>query len=518
MKFRLFLRAAAVAALLGLAGGGLALAAKDQDKAGADRPAARPPLQLQVDGSSIDRSPAEHNSYAPVVKRDSASVVAVYSSKKVQSRDMSQLFNDPVFRHFFNVPGQGGEGEGEGENGGGGNGGRHPRESIQQSLGSGVIVTSDGYVLTNNHVVEGADDVKVKFGQPEKEYKATIVGRDTEADVAVLKIDATGLPAAVLGDSDLLQVGDTVLAMGDPFGIGLTVTHGIVSALGRNSLGIEAYEDFIQTDAPINPGNSGGGLFDSSGRLVGLNTAILSHSGGSNGVGFAIPINLVKSRAEQGIPSGKVARGFLGVALQPLTPDLATQFGVTTGALVADVNPDTPAARAGLKAGDIVTRLNGKTVEDYTQLRLSVSEMIPGTEVTLDVMRDGKTQVFHVKLGERPTKSLAGGGDHPSSTGDQGVLNGVTVGDITSEIREQLQLPAGVHGAVVTEVDPDSASAKAGLARGDVILELDRKPVHNADEAVKLSDEIKGPKVLVRLWRGGSSRYVVVDETPPAAP
>jgi serine protease Do len=514
MKPRILSRTAAWVGVLVLAGGGVALAAKD--KTAEAWPVDRPPLRLQVDSNPIDRSPAAHNSFAPVVKQVSPSVVAVYSSKKVRQQDMNQLFNDPVFRHFFGAPGQGQGGEDEGGDNGNGNipgNGRHSHESIQQSLGSGVIVSSDGYVITNNHVVADADDVKIKFGQPEKEYKATIVGRDAEADVAVLKIDATGLTAAKLGDSDQLQVGDTVLAMGDPFGIGLTVTHGIVSALGRNSLNIEAYEDFIQTDAPINPGNSGGGLFDSEGRLVGINTAILSHSGGSNGVGFAIPINLVRALAEQLIHSGKVARGFLGVALQPLTPDLATQFGVTSGALVSDVSPKTPASRAGLKAGDIITRMDGKAVEDFSQLRLAVSEMIPGTSVVLDVVRDGKPLTFKVRLEERPTKALAGA-EHAVGSSDQGVLNGVTVGDITAEMREQLQLPSEVNGAVITEVDPDSASAKAGLARGDVILELERKPVHNADEAVKLSDEIKGPKVLVRLWRGGTSRYVVVDETP----
>ena len=303
--------------------------------------------------------------------------------------------------------------------------------------------------------------------------------------------------------------------MGDPFGVGLTVTHGIVSALGRNNLQIEAYEDFIQTDAPINPGNSGGPLIDSKGRLVGINTAILSHSGGSNGVGFAIPINLAKrSLAEQLIRTGKVARGFLGVSLQEITPDLAAQFGTTTGALVSDVSPGTPADKAGLKAGDVITMMNGKKVEDFSQLRLAVSEMAPGTEVTLDILRDSKPLTLKIKLGERPTKSLAGGADHVQSGGNEGVLNGVTVGDITPEIREQLQLPPDLKGALITEVDPDSASARAGLSRGDVIVDLDHKAVHNADEAVKMSDEIKGPKVLVRVWRSGSSRYVVVDESP----
>jgi len=329
--------------------------------------------------------------------------------------------------------------------------------------------------------------------------------------VAVLKIDATDLPAATLGDSDQLQVGDTVLAIGDPFGIGLTVTHGIVSALGRNNLNIEAFEDFIQTDAPINPGNSGGALLDTTGRVVGINTAILSHSGGSNGVGFAIPVNLVRSIAEQLVRHGKVERGFMGVTLQEITPDLATQFGTTHGALVADVQAGSPAAKAGLKSGDVIVKFNGKPVEDFRQLRLTVSQLPPGTDATLDYLRDGKTQTSSLKLGSRPSSALAAG-DHENGS-KEGVLNGVTVGDITPDIRGQLQLPETVQGAVITDVDPGSASARAGLNRGDVILDLDRKPVHNADDAVRLSDEIKGPKVLVRLWRNGASQYVVVDES-----
>ncbi|MGH7995316.1 MAG: DegQ family serine endoprotease [Opitutaceae bacterium] len=474
-------------------GAGYVLWAKEEH-----HPADHPPLQLSVDAAPLDRAGRLPISFAPVVKRAEASVVYISSTKRVRTPDMSPFFNDPMFRHFFGplVPGMGG----------------NPQYQREESLGSGVIVSSNGYILTNNHVVEGADHVTVKFADTQKQYTAKVIGRDPEADVAVLKIDATGLPAAVLGDSDQLQVGDNVLAVGDPFGIGLTVTHGIVSALGRNDLHIEAYEDFIQTDAPINPGNSGGPLLDVDGRVVGLDTAIVSQSGGSNGIGFAIPINLVRSLADQLIRTGKVERGFLGVELQEITPDLAEEFGTTSGALVADVEPGTPADKAGLKSGDVIVKCNGKKVEDFRQLRLAVGEMAPGTEVHLEYLRGKETHQVEVKLGVRPPEGKAGQNNAAPGT-DNGVLDGVSVGDITSDLRDELQIPQGLQGAVITDVAPDSASAQAGLQKGDVILGLDRRPVHNADEAVKLSEEIKGPKVLVRLWHAGSTEYVVVDES-----
>ena len=477
----------------------------------------RPAPQFQVDNSPVDRDAVMRVSFAPVVKRVEDSVVYIWSSKKVKaSNDMSQLFHDPQFRKFFGPmlpPNQGGDGNGGGQGGG--------RTEKQESLGSGVIVSSNGYVLTNNHVVEGADEVKVRFGEPRKEFKAVVIGRDADADVAVLKIEATGLPAATLGDSDQLQVGDTVLAIGDPFDIGLTVTHGIVSALGRNNLQLEAFEDFIQTDAAINPGNSGGALLDTKGRVVGINTAILSHNGGSNGVGFAIPINLVRSIAQQLISSGKVSRGFLGVTLQEISPELAEEFGSTSGALVADVRAGSPAEKAGLQSGDIITKLNGKTVIDMPQLRFAVSELAPGSTVTLDYLRKGKTTTVSVKLGDRSDKSLAGddsGGPAGAADKDSGVLNGVSVTDITPEVRDELRLPATLKGAVISEVDPESASAQATppLQKGDVILDLDHKPVRNADEAIKLSAQIAGPKVLVRFWRAGAIQFVVVDESVAA--
>ena len=489
MKSSLFSRRFLWLLAAALFGGGLALCAKD-------KAAPHPPLTLQLDPAAIDRNASSPVSYAPVVKKTAASVVYVFSTKKVRQPDMSQYFQDPMFRRFFGLPDPGQA---------------QPREQVQHSLGSGVIVAADGYVLTNNHVIDGADEVKVAFGEPRKEYKATVVGRDAKADIAVLKIDATGLPAATLGDSDQLEVGDTVLAIGNPFGIGLTVTHGIVSAVGRGNLGIEDYENFIQTDAPINPGNSGGALLDSKGRVVGINTAIISRSGGFNGVGFAIPINAARAIAEQLVATGRVARGFMGVNTQSLSPELAAEFSVKQGALITDVTPDSPADKAGFKSGDIITKLNGAPIEDPRHLQLAVIQLAPDTEVTVEYVRDGKTLSTKFKLGELPSQTIASG-NHAAGN-NEGVLNGVTVSDITPEIRAQLQLPSDLQGALITNVDPESASAEAGLQEGDIVLSLNRQPVNNANEAVRLSEEIKGPKVIVRLWRKGVSRFVLVDES-----
>lgn len=491
MKTRKSLSQLLLVAALAVAGGaGLAYCA-------GDKPAERPPLKLQVDAKPIDRSD-ERASYAPMVKRTSPSVVSVFSTKKVRaSENMSPLFNDPMFRRFFGDPRRFGS----------------PRDSIQNSLGSGVIVSKDGYIVTNNHVIEGADEVKIAIGEPRQEFKATVVGRDPKTDIAVLKIDGKDLSPATLGDSDQLQVGDVVLAIGNPFGLTSTVTTGIVSALGRGGLGIETYEDFIQTDAAINPGNSGGALLDTQGRVIGINTAILSRTGGSNGVGFAIPINLVRSVVEQLVTTGRVDRGFMGVSTQNLTADLATQFGVDRGALVTDVSPDSPAQKAGLKSGDIITKVNGAPVLDPRTLQLAVTRLAPGTEVTVEYLRDGKTESVKFKLGKLAGQSLSGDHEAGGVGSDEGVLNGVTVGELDAQTRSQLSIPRSVEGALITNVDPDSASAMAGLQEGDVILSLDRKPVKNAEEAVKLSEEIKGPKVVVRVWREGSSRYIVVDES-----
>ncbi|MBI5766638.1 MAG: Do family serine endopeptidase [Verrucomicrobia bacterium] len=476
---------------LSIAATGLVLAA------GADKSESRPPLKLSVDAKPIDRTTAERVSYSPIVKKTAPSVVYVFSSKKAPARDASSFYDDPTFRRFFNLPDPG-------------RGGRAPSQP-QQGLGSGVIVSADGYIVTNHHVVDEADEVKVAFGEPRKEYKATVVGSDAGADVALLKIDAKGLPAATLGDSDQLEVGDVVLAIGNPFGVGQSVSRGIVSALSRGGLGIERYEDFIQTDAAINPGNSGGALLDTAGRLIGVNVAILSRSGGFNGIGFAIPSNQVRGIVDQLAKHGRVERAMLGVDTQPLESDLTELFKVDGGALIAEVRAGSAAEKSGLKSGDIITKVDGTTIKDNRHLQNTITRFAPGTEVTVEYVRDGKTEKTKAKLTRLPDKALAS--NEGAAGGDDGVLNGVAIDELTAQMRRQLRVPERVDGVVVTQVDPKSASARAGIREGDVISSLDRRPITDVKQAVKLSEEIKGPKVLVQLWRGGSSRFLVVDES-----
>jgi serine protease Do len=495
MKTKLFSRLF-LSATLALAFFAPAQAAGD-NKPAPKAAAPRPPLQLRIDTRPINRDGADRVSYAPIVSKTAASVVFVYSSKKIRGQDLSPLFNDPMFRRFFDVPGHGGK----------------TPDQTEQGLGSGIVITADGYILTNNHVVEGADEVKVSIGASTKKYDAKVIGRDSLADIAVLKIEPTGaMVPAVFGDSDQLQVGDVVLAIGNPFGIGQSVSRGIVSALSRGELGIEKLEDFIQTDAAINPGNSGGALIDSDGRVVGINTAILSSSGGFNGVGLAIPINLVRFVAEQIVNKGHVDRGFLGVATQDLGDDLGAQFGSDHGAVVTEVTPGSPADKAGLKAGDVITKLNRTDIRDQRHLVLLVTQLAPDTPVTIEYLRDGKPKTVSAQLARRDEKLAGSERTERDASKDEGVLNGVEVGDITPELREQFDIPPRVNGAIITSIDANSPSAQQGLRQGDVILQLDRKPVSNADEAVKLSEEIKGPKVMVLVWRKNTTRFIVIDE------
>jgi serine protease Do len=349
------------------------------------------------------------------------------------------------------------------------------------------------------------------------------VGRDPQTDIAVVKVDSKDLPAIKFAESAKAEVGDRVLAIGNPFGIGETVTTGIVSAKGRRpNLGL-AYEDFIQTDAAINPGNSGGALVDIDGRLIGLNTAILSRSGGFQGVGLAVPSDLVRNVVDNLVQNGKVVRGFIGVKIQDVTPDLAESFGLKdhAGALVADVTPGSPAAKAGLKDGDVITEVEGNAIADSGQLRMAVSQTAPGTKLALSVLRDGKTENLTVTTATAPNQRRSRGNESPGIAGnedDTGVLNGVSVSDLDPATRQQYNVPAGIHGALITEVAPDSASARAGLQPGDVILEINHKPVTSADEAIKLSEDSSNKKTLLRLWSRGGTIFAVVDETATPTP
>ena len=463
-----------------------------------------PAPKFQLDAKPINRDAAERVSYSAVVKKTAPSIVYISTSKKVRAQ-ANPFFDDPTFRRYFGIP--------DPDSGGGNGGGRgRGREQTQNALGSGVIVTADGYILTNNHVVDGADEIKVAFGEPRKEFKATVVGRDEKADVAVVKIDATNLPAATLGDSDKLEIGDVVLAIGNPFGVGQSVSRGIVSALSRGGLGIETYEDFIQTDAAINPGNSGGALFDTDGRVVGLNTAILSRTGGFNGIGFAIPINQARGLAEQLVTKGRVDRAFLGVTTQSLDADLSSMFKATQGALINEVRPGTPAEKAGLKNGDLITKIDGVDIRDNRHLQLMITRFAPGTEVKITYLRGDQTATATAKLGTLTDKALASD-DRSFGGSDDGVLSDVSIGELTAELRQQFNVPKRIEGVVVTGVAPDGPSARAGVREGDVITGLDRRPTPDVDTAIKLSGEIKGPKVLVQLWRNGRARMVVVDES-----
>jgi len=388
------------------------------------------------------------------------------------------------------------------------------REAPQAGLGSGVVISADGYIVTNNHVVEGADKLTVSF-KDGREFTAKVVGRDPQTDVAVIKVDAKDLPSITFADSGQVEVGDRVLAVGNPFGLGATVTSGIVSATSRRAgIGL-AYEDFIQTDAAINPGNSGGALVDVQGRLIGVNTAILSRSGGFQGVGLAVPANLVSHVADSLVQHGKVVRGYIGVNIQDITPALADSFGLKdrNGALVADIVPDSPAAKAGLLGGDVITSVNGKPVTDASRLSLAVSATAPGTKFKLEVLRDGKTQKLDVVAGTKPGSRFARNEGNAQPTEDEGVLNGVAVDNLDASTRRELNIPARLKGALITNVDESSAAARAGISAGDVILEINKQPVTSADEAVGLSASAEGKKTLVKLWSKGDTVFVVVDES-----
>lgn len=463
----------------------------------------RTPPKILVDSGEINRDGAFTTSFAPIIKKAAPSVVTIFASRTVKQRDLRNhpFFNNPLFRDFFGEPGQR----------------RRPHNEKEEALGSGVIVSQDGYILTSNHVVEGADDIRIETPGG-KDYTAKVVGTDPPTDSAVLKIEGAEFPAITLADSDKLQVGDVVLAIGNPFGIGQTVTMGIVSATGRGELGIVDYEDFIQTDASINMGNSGGALVDAQGRLIGINTAILSGTGGNQGVGFAIPINMGRSVMERLVTEGKVTRGFLGIGLQPLSPELAERLDLKDqgGALVAGVEEGFPAAEAGIKPGDLIVEFNGKRVAGDRQLRLMVSQTAPKTKASLKLLRNGKPKTLQVTLAELPSeKTLSGmmrrGGGPAEQNAENETLEGVEVSDIDGKARRQFNVPNHVRGALVSAVDPNSNAAEAGLREGDVILEIERKAVANADQAVELSNKFKGNKILLRVWSRGSVKYLFVN-------
>jgi len=400
--------------------------------------------------------------------------------------------DDPFFRHFF------------GDN----FGRRQPKEQKSAALGSGVIVSSEGYIITNYHVVKDADEIKVLLSD-KREFKGKVIGSDPKTEISVVKIEATDLPTLKWGDSDALEVGEIVLAVGNPFGLNQTVTMGIVSAVGRANVGIADYEDFIQTDAAINPGNSGGALVNVRGQLVGINTAIFSTSGGYQGIGFAIPSNMVKTIMDSLIKKGKVVRGWLGVSIQRITPELAKQFKLRNenGVLVSDVTENSPAEKSGLKRGDVIVEYDGKKTDEPSQFRNMVAGTSPGEEHTIKVVREDQILKLKVTVGELPSDQ-----QQAESGSYQNVLRGVGVLDITPELAKKLNLPVRIKGVIVNEIDEDSPAAGA-LMRGDVIQEVNRKKVNGVKDYQETVAKIgKGDNVLLLVYRGGSSVYITLSQ------
>lgn len=450
---------------------------------------------VRVDNSPIARDARSGNSYAPIVKKVAPSVVNIYTARFIKERPMwSPLLNDPTFRQFFGDRFQGSERE---------------RTRKEQSLGSGVIVSSEGYILTANHVVAEADEIKVAIAGNKREYTARVIGKDSATDIAVLKIDEKNLPAVTLTDSDQLEVGDIVLALGNPFGVGQTVTMGIVSALERSGLGFNGYENFIQTDAAINPGNSGGALVDAQGRLVGINTAIISRSGGNQGIGLAVPINMARNVMERLISGGKVKRGFLAIAPQDIDAGLARQFNLPdqNGALIADVNPGGPADKAGLRSGDVIVGVNGRAITGADNLKVTISQLDPGTVAAVKIIRNGASKTINVTLGERPEIPGESQEASPENSGATmaDALDGVSVQDISPDFRRQLRIPTTINGALVSGVDNNSNSFEAGLRPNDIILEINRQPVAEAVDAVRFGRAARGEEILLKIWRRTSA-------------
>jgi serine protease Do len=442
-------------------------------------------------------------SYAALVSRTSPAVVTVYSERRVREPQQFPFFDNPFFNEFFGgggrrtVPTPGEDGRG---------GSRR-----QMGLGSGVIVTADGYILTNHHVIDGADKIRVELADKHS-YEAKAVGSDPASDLAVLKINAGNLPVLPLGDSDRARVGDVVLAIGNPMGVGQTVTMGIISAKGRaTGLGDGSFEDFIQTDAPINQGNSGGALIDTQGELVGINSQIISPSGGNIGIGFAIPSSMARNVMDQLMKSGKVHRGMLGVTVQAMNSDLAATLGLSEvrGALVNQVSPGSAAEKAGIKRGDVITALNGAPVNDSNGLRNQIARTPPNSEVTLTVIRDGREQQVKATLTElRADKGK--GEEVGAEEGQSKGKFGLSVEPLTPELAGRLGLKNDAQGLAVVDVDPSGQAAEAGIQPGDVIQEVNRQPVKTVAEMRAALDRNGGKPSLVLVSRKGATVYLTL--------
>ncbi|OMH25931.1 serine endoprotease DegQ [Motiliproteus sp. MSK22-1] len=439
---------------------------------------------LVLAGGAQAKAPPPDGSLASMVDEVLPAIVNI-STRSTVSSQANPLLNDPFFRHFFNDLF---------------NDRRGIPQRKSQSLGSGVIINADeGWVVTNHHVIDNADEITVTL-RDKRRFEAELIGSDPETDIAVLRIDADDLKAVEIGDSEHLRVGDFVVAMGNPFGLGQTVTYGIVSALGRSGLGIEGFENFIQTDASINPGNSGGALVTTEGELIGINTAIIGPSGGNVGIGFAVPTSMMSAVVDQIVDHGEVKRGQLGVLIQDLTPDLAQAFNLEDqgGVLVAQVMKDSAAERSGIQAGDVIIKVGERSVSSSSELRNLIGMMRIGTKVRIELLRDDQRKTLSVKLGKRDSSTLT---DVKSDS-----VRGMTLG----EIPDGHPLKGQVSGVAILQMDPGSRAWQLGLRAGDIIRSIDQEAVASVKEVtkrLKASD-----RVLLHIVRNNGALYVVLDK------
>ncbi|AFI04014.1 Do family serine endopeptidase [Helicobacter cetorum] len=432
-------------------------------------------------------------SYHDSIKDSIKAVVNISTEKKIKNSFMGGgMFSDPFFQQFF-----------------GDLGGAVPKDRIERALGSGVIISKDGYIVTNNHVINEADKITVTIPGSTKEYSASLVGTDADSDLAVIRINKDNLPTIKFSDSNDTLVGDLVFAIGNPFGVGETVTQGIVSALNKSGINLNNYENYIQTDASINPGNSGGALIDSRGGLIGINTAIISKTGGNHGIGFAIPSNMVKNIVSQLIKTGKIERGYLGVGLQDANNDLQSSYDGKEGAVVISVEKDSPAKKAGLLVWDLITEVNGKKVKNSNELKNLIGSMLPNQKVTLKVIRDKKERFFTLILAERKNPNKKETTSTQGST--QGQVSGLKIEDLTPKTRKSMRLPDEIQGVIISQVQENSPAEQAGFRQGNIITRIEDVEIKNVGNFNHALDKYKGkPKRFLIFDLNQGYRTIVV--------